>query len=111
MDYSIYQEGRYAIVVLGGDIDLATSPAAREAIMKPLKAGKDVLVELSGVTYMDSSGVAGLVEGYQLSRRRGLEFGLVAVSDSALAVLRLARLDAVFPIHASVAAAGSDDAQ
>ena len=108
MDYSTYQEGRYAIVVLDGDIDLATSPAAREAILRPLSAGKHVLVELSGVTYMDSSGVAGLVEGYQLSRRRGLRFGLVAVSDSALAVLRLARLDAVFPIHASVAA-GTDE--
>ena len=54
---------------------------------------------------MDSSGVASLVEGYQTARRQNLRFGLVAVAPPVLGVLRLARLDRVFPIHATLAEA------
>ncbi|MFO1435111.1 MAG: STAS domain-containing protein [Gammaproteobacteria bacterium] len=54
------------------------------------------------VTYIDSSGVASLVEGYQTAKKRKLRFGLVGVSEAALSVLKLARLDKVFPIHATV---------
>jgi len=43
-----------------------------------------------------------LVEGYQTAKKSNLKFGLVGVSDAALSVLQLARLDKVFPIHASV---------
>ena len=42
------------------------------------------MVDLSKVDYIDSSGVASLVEGYQLSRTQELDFGLVGVSDAAM---------------------------
>ena len=61
-----------------------------------------MLIDLSAVSYMDSSGVASMVEGYQTARKMGLEFGLVAVAQSAMNVLKLARLDKVFPIHVSL---------
>ena len=104
MDIQIEDRPPYKIIRLSGDVDLHSSPKAREAILDCLKQKLPLLVELSAVTYMDSSGVASLVEGYQTAKKQGLEFGLVAVAQSAMNVLRLARLDKVFPIHVSLEA-------
>lgn len=102
MTYEVRNEGRFAVVGLTGDVDLSCSPEARKTILGCLDSDRHVLVDLSQVTYIDSSGVASLVEGYQTAKKKGLEFALVGVSDAALSVLRLARLDRVFPIHGSV---------
>ena len=69
-----------------------------------------MLVDLSQVEYIDSSGVASLVEGYQTAKKQSLKFGLVGVSDAAMSVLKLARLDKVFPIYDSVAEYEKEDA-
>lgn len=102
MDIQIEDRLPFRLVRLSGDVDLHSSPRAREAILNALKLKMPLLVELSAVSYMDSSGVASLVEGYQTARKQGLEFGLVAVAQSAMNVLKLARLDKVFPIYASL---------
>jgi anti-sigma B factor antagonist len=101
VDIKIEERPPFKVLRLSGDVDLHSSPSAREVILDCLKQKKPLLVELSAVTYMDSSGVASLVEGYQTARKQGLEFGLVAVAQSAMNVLKLARLDKVFPIYAS----------
>lgn len=102
MEIRIYDALPFKVVQLAGEVDLHSSPKARQAILDCLKQSVPLLVELSQVSYMDSSGVASLVEGYQLAKKRGVEFGLVAVARPAMNVLRLARLDQVFPIHASI---------
>ena len=96
------QEGDFTIVVLEGEVDLHYSPTARKSILDSLKNSRNVLVDLSEVKYIDSSGIASLVEGFQLARSTNLEFGLVGVSEAAISVLKLARLDKVFPIKDSV---------
>mgnify|MGYP000865988962 CR=1 FL=1 len=101
MSHTFAAMGGYAVVGLRGEIDLHSSPEARRLILECLQDGRPTLVDLSAVAYIDSSGVASLVEGFQLARARGLDFGLVGVSDAALNVLRLARLDKVFPIYES----------
>ena len=103
MTYSVREEAGYSVVELVEDVDLSCSPQARAAILGCLENDRNVLVDLSQVTYIDSSGVASLVEGYQTARKRELQFGLVSVSQPAMSVLQLARLDKVFPIHSSVA--------
>jgi len=102
VDILIEDRPPYKIIRLSGDVDLHSSPRAREAILDCLKQKLPLLVELSAVTYMDSSGVASLVEGYQTAKKQGLEFGLVAVAQCAMNVLKLARLDKVFPIHVTL---------
>lgn len=102
MDHSIRTEGPFTIVALSGEVDLYYSPKAREQILGCLNKSNPVLVDLSAVSYIDSSGVASLVEGYQLARSKKLDFGLVGVSHAAMQVLQLARLDKVFPIYTSV---------
>jgi anti-sigma B factor antagonist len=103
MNYNVREVGSYTVVELTGDVDLSCSPAARAVILACLKSGRNLLVDLSAVTWIDSSGVASLVEGYQTAKKGNLKFGLVGVSEAALCVLQLARLDRVFPINASVA--------
>lgn len=103
MKYKTKEEGGYSVLELEGDVDLSCSPDARKQILQCLEKGRNLLVDLSAVSYIDSSGVASLVEGYQTAKKRALKFGLVGVSIAAMNVLQLARLDKVFPIHSSVA--------
>lgn len=109
MSYAIRVESGYSIVELTGDVDLSCSPEARKVILESLKSSRDTLVDMSSVSYIDSSGIASLVEGYQTAKKHDLKFGLIGVSDAAMSVLQLARLDKVFPIHESVDHRLSDD--
>ena len=102
MSFPVEQKQGYMVVLLNGEVDLSRSPEARKVILKCLKKKHNVMVDLSDVDYIDSSGVASLVEGFQYARSNDLEFGLLGVSDAAMNVLRLARLDQVFPIHESL---------
>ncbi|MBS0569404.1 MAG: STAS domain-containing protein [Proteobacteria bacterium] len=97
--------GGYVLVVVGGEVDLSWSQQVRDAILAALGRCDGVGVELAQVTYIDSSGIAALVEGFQTARGRGRRFGLVAASRQVLAVLQLARLDKVFPLFADVESA------
>ncbi len=99
---AVKMESEFAVVSLEGDFDLHSSSEARRLILGCLQNSKPTLVDLGRVAYIDSSGVASLVEGYQLARERKLDFGLVGGSHDVLDVLRLARLDKVFPIYDSV---------
>ena len=92
------------LIRLRGEVDLSWSQQVREAVLAALQKNARVGVVLSEVTYIDSSGIAALVEGFQNARSRGTGFALVAISDAVRAVLELARLDRVFPIVADVAA-------
>lgn len=100
----------YTIVGLEGDVDLSCSPDARKSILDVLQANSNLLIDLGKVSYIDSSGVASLVEGYQTAKKQSLKFGLVGVSDAAMSVLKLARLDKVFPIYSSVEEYEKEDA-
>ena len=102
MDIRISTEGRFTLLAISGEVDLYQSPKARQQILSCLQSKQNLLVDLSAVEYIDSSGVASLVEGFQTAKRSALEFGLIGVSDAAMRVLQLARLDKVFPIHKSL---------
>lgn len=88
----------YVLVRLSGEVDLSWSQEVRREVLDALSSGEPVGVELSAVSYIDSSGIAALVEGFQAARARGSRFALVAVSDAVRAVLELARLDRVFQL-------------
>ncbi len=99
MDYSVKDENGGKIISFEGEVDLESSAAARKVLLECIDSGWAVKVDLSGVSYIDSSGVASLVEALQASKSNGTEFSLVSVSEAALRVLKLARLDKVFTIQ------------
>ncbi len=102
MEHEVREERGKLVVALRGDVDLGNSPAARKVLLDAVERGRGVIIDLSGVSYIDSSGIASLVEAFQKARQKGTGFALVSVSPSALRVLELARLDKVFSIHPTV---------
>ena len=102
MTHRVREERGVLVVSFQGDVDLEYSPKARRVLLDTVEQRRDVLVDLSGVSYIDSSGVANLVEAFQLSRQKGTGFALVSVNPAVLRVLQLARLDKVFTIHANL---------
>ncbi len=95
----VKEEEGFRVVVVRGEVDLSWSSEVRTAVLAAVNAHPAVLVDLSGVSYIDSSGIAALVEGYKQAKGQSVSFGLLAISDAVRAVLELARLDQVFPIH------------
>ena len=102
MECNIKKEGKNSVISLAGEIDLHCSSDARKAILSELGKAQSVLVDMSEVKYIDSSAIASLVEGFQMAKHSELNFSLVNVSEEAMQVLKLARLDKVFTIHDSV---------
>jgi anti-sigma B factor antagonist len=103
MECSIKSEQGYDLLLLGGEVDLQFSPELREKILASLKAGKPLLIDLSAVSYIDSSGIASLVEGFQTAKSAKLEYGLMNISKTAMQVLTLTRLDKIFKLYTSAA--------
>ena len=103
MKHQSREEQGAIVVALQGDVDLQSSPEARVVLLDAVGQGRPVFVEMSDVSYIDSSGIASLVEALQDARKRGSRFALISVSDAAHRVLQLARLDKVFAIHATLA--------
>ncbi|MFZ2447866.1 MAG: STAS domain-containing protein [Syntrophobacteraceae bacterium] len=85
------------LLVLEGDLDMSTSPQVRNALM-PLfrKAPSHVIVDLSGVPYIDSSGIATFVEGLQFSRKGNIRFTLAGATPTVESIFDLAYLKSVF---------------
>lgn len=102
MNLTTREQDGVTVVSLEGEIDLQHSPSVRKQLMELMLARRDVLVDMGSVAYIDSSGIASLVEAYQMARKNATRFVLVAVSQPALRVLRLARLDKVFTLADSV---------
>ena len=60
MRYNTREVDSYTVIELQGEVDLSCSPEARKQILDQLSQKKHLLVDLSAVTYIDSSGVASL---------------------------------------------------
>ncbi len=105
MTNSVTEQAGKLVVRLNGDIDLEHAPEVRGLLLDCVGRDKDVVVDFTGVDYIDSSGVANLVEALQTANRQGTGFQLVSVTGQAMRVLELARLEKVFAIHHDLAAA------
>ena len=87
--------GTASILAPKGDVDLSRSRQAQAA--KPSK----LVVDLAGVEYMDSSGVATLVEALQIARKNNTKVVLCDLKDKVRSIFEIARLDTVFTIVGS----------
>lgn len=92
-------ENGVVILAVSGEVDMNTSLEVRSALT-PLFAEKPraLVVDLSGVGYMDSSGVATLVEGLQWSHRSEIPFRLYGMTSVVKDVFEMARLENLFAI-------------
>lgn len=93
------RRGDALIVTAQGDVDLTGSPTLRHELRKA--AGEKpmrLVIDLSQVGYMDSSGVATLVEAMQLTRKAQTKMVLCGMQARVRSVFEIARLDSIFTI-------------
>lgn len=97
------------IVSIEGDVDLYSSPKLRTVLLELTKAKKkSVLVDLNNVRYMDSSGVATLVEALQQIGKYKGKLKLANLRAAVKDVFELSRLDKVFDIYETIDDAKND---
>jgi anti-sigma B factor antagonist len=98
---SARQLDKITIFDVSGDIDLATSPQLRKAVLRELRELRmpRVVLNLKGVRYIDSSGVASLVEGLKASRDVGSRFVLFGLNTTTRQVLQLSKLIKIFEVY------------
>ena len=98
-----------AVIDVQGEVDMSTSPELRKVLVGLVeKKTPRILVNLGEVEYIDSSGLATIVECLQGVTRYGGRLRLFGISDGIIDVFRLARLDAIFDIRPDEAAALAD---
>lgn len=93
------------VVTATGDLDLDTGDTLRAALHHAAEMGRHVVVDLGGVHVIDSTGLGLLVRAHQDARERGVSLCLAAPSRFVRTVLHTMRLDGIFPIFDSRAAA------
>ena len=93
---------RYVITV-SGEVDLATSPELDVAIIAAINSGiSSVAIDLTAVSFMDSSGLGVIVRGLKRCREADIDLDLVITNERVLKVFSITGLDQVIPIHASI---------
>ncbi len=100
-------EGDRLVLEVEGEVDMEVAPRLWRELERALRRSPRVAVDLRNVSYIDSSGVAALVQGLKEARRRHGFFALIHPSEQTMSVLRLAQLDRVFNIEPSDAASPS----
>ena len=91
------------VLPLDGEIDLHVSPEVAKSLRTMIETKpKQLVVDLTKVTYLDSSGLAVLIEGMQNVQKYGGKFGLAGVQEDVKHVFDIARLDQVFEIYPDV---------
>ena len=94
------------VLQLDGEIDLHISPEVRQALRTMIeKKPKILVVDLARVTFMDSSGLAVLIQGMQRVQEYGGKFVLANIQESVRHIFEIARLDQVFLISPDVESA------
>ena len=95
------EEGDARIVDISGEVDMDSSPQVRDQVLRALKGASLVKVRLRGVEYIDSSGIAVLIQGMKDAGKVNVEFRLLDPSDNVRSVIELAMLQQVFTIEDS----------
>jgi anti-sigma B factor antagonist len=93
------EQGEATVVDVNGDIDMGTSPGLRKTLLESLKATPRLVVNLSGVRYIDSSGIASLVEVLKEARNKQKRLVLFGLNTAVREVLQLTRLIKIFEIR------------
>lgn len=94
------------IMDLSGDVDMHSSPTLRTELLKVVEGGAPaVVINLEAVEFMDSSGLATLVEALQLTRQKQSKLKLINLCNRVRSIFEIARLDTIFEIFESEAEA------
>jgi anti-sigma B factor antagonist len=97
---------KVTLVMVTGRLN-ATSTAGMKAKLKALVDGgkNQLILDMNGVSFIDSSGLAALVSGLKHARERGGWLRLAGVNEQVASIFKMTMLDKVFELYPSVEAA------
>jgi len=99
---------RPTVISLDGEIDLHVSPRIAATLIAAVKEKpRNLIVDMAKVSYIDSSGLAVLIEAMQSVEKYGGKFALAGLQENVKPIFEIARLDQVFRIFADVDSAAS----
>ena len=94
------------VLPLAGEIDLHVSPIVRMSLSRMIaKKPKQLVVDFSGVSYIDSAGLATVIDAMREVEAYGGKFALAALQETVRSIFEMSRLDKVFSIFPDVDAA------
>jgi anti-sigma B factor antagonist len=97
---------RSDVLPLKGEIDLHVAPSVTASLNAMIaKKPRRLVIDLSGVTYIDSAGLAALIEAMQKVEGYGGKFLLAGLQETVRSIFEISRLDQVFHIFPDVDAA------
>ncbi len=99
MKTSSRDQGNVRIVAVEGDVDLSTSGELRKVLFGALRGVKRLVINLGGIHYLDSSGIATLIEALKESQKTNTEFALFAMSPAVHEVFRLTHVIKIFQVY------------
>lgn len=101
IDVSIQDDGALRILTVNGEIDFSSAPTLWQRIRGAFDGAGKLRVQLRDVSYMDSTGVAVLVQGFRHAKQVNVDFALLDPSPEVTAIIDLSRLNDLFTIERS----------
>jgi len=99
------QDGRTVVAAIG-EVDLFTAPALDAELTRVVAAGAStVVVDLTGVDFLDSTGLSVLVKALKRVRESDGSLSVVVASERVAKVFRITGLDQILPVHPTLAEA------
>jgi len=96
------QHLQYEVVRLNGEVNMRNSTLIKKEIFKIILNNKSVLLDMSKLNIIDSSGIATLVESLHKAHVEGLKYIIVGANNLPLKMLELSKLDKVFKLFNSI---------
>src|SRR4051794_31076676 len=100
---TVEERGDCTLASVSGDIDAYTAPELRAALLGLVQDSRlHIVIDMSGVSFLDSTGLGVLIGTLNRQRKSGGSLGLAAISDRVFKIFRITSLDTVFDIHPDV---------
>ena len=96
------QHLQYEVLHFDGEVNMSNSTTLKKQIFNIISDKKSILLDMTKLNFIDSSGIATLIEGLHKAQSLGLKFVIVGASNLPLKMLELSQLDKVFTLFSSI---------
>jgi anti-sigma B factor antagonist len=101
LSIDVHRDGNDAVVTVAGELDISNAPELQDALAELTDAPRRVAVDLSGLEFIDSSGLAALLGAHKDLQEHGGTLELRHPSKMVVGLVQITGLDDVFEIRLS----------
>jgi anti-sigma B factor antagonist len=106
LDINTEHDASMCTLTLNGEVDVYTAPDLKKQLNDAIQSGcVNVIVDLEGVSFIDSSGLGVLVSALRRAREHDGAVRIVCTRENILKIFRITGLDKVFPIFSDISGA------